>query len=54
MNVNIRTINIASNDGTFEGEITLFIQNVNVLNTLNSKLEKIDGINEIKRTYKHL
>ena len=53
MHVNIRSINISSEDGIFEGEITLFIHNVSFLNSLNEKLKKIDGVKEIKRTYKH-
>ena len=54
MHVNIRSINISSEDGIFEGEITLFVHNVTFLNSLNEKLTKIDGIKEIKRTYKHI
>ena len=53
MNVNMRAINIMSDNGIFEGEITLFVHNVSVLNSLNNKLEKVDGLTEIKRTYKH-
>ena len=54
MHVNIRSINISSEDGIFEGEITLFVHNVTFLNSLNEKITKIDGIKEIKRTYKHI
>ena len=53
MNVNMRAINIKSNNGVFEGDITLFVHNVSLLNSLNSKLEKVDGLTDIKRTYKH-
>ena len=52
MNVNMRAINIISNNGIFEGEITLFVHNVNVLNSLINKLKKVDGVTEIKRIYK--
>ena len=52
MNVNIKAVNIKSNDGLFEGEITLKIHNVNFLNSLIKKLKKIDGIQAIERSYK--
>ena len=53
MNVNMRAININSHDGVFEGEITLFVHNVSVLNSLTSKLRNVDGVTQINRTYKH-
>ena len=53
MNVNMRAININSDDGVFEGEITLFVHNVTVLNTLTEKLKNVDGVTKIKRIYKH-
>ncbi len=52
MNVNIKAINITSHDGMFQGEITLKVHNVNFLNSLIKKLEKIDGLQTIERTYK--
>ena len=52
MNVNIKAVNIKSNDGLFEGEITLKIHNVNFLNSLIKKLKKIDGLQTIERSYK--
>ena len=54
MNVNMRGINIDSKDGIFEGDITLFVHNVNVLNSLTKKLRNVDGVTKINRTYKHL
>ena len=54
MNVNMRAININSKDGIFEGEITLFVRNVSVLNSLTKKLQNVDGVTKINRTYKHL
>ena len=54
MNVNMRAINIYSKDGVFEGEITLFVRNVSVLNSLTEKLKNVDGVTKINRTYKHL
>ena len=52
MNVNINAVNIISNDGLFEGEITLKIHNVNFLNSLIKKLKKIDGLQSVERSYK--
>ena len=52
MNVNIKAVNIISNDGLFEGEIILKIHNVNFLNSLIKKLKKIDGLQSIERSYK--
>lgn len=52
MNVNIKAVNIISNDGLFEGEITLKIHNVSFLNSLIKKLKTIEGLKTIKRSYK--
>jgi GTP pyrophosphokinase len=52
MNVNIKGITINSQDGIFEGEITLKVHNVSFLDSLMKKLKKIDGLNSIERTYK--
>ena len=53
MNVNIKSINISSDDGIFEGIITLKVHNVSFLKELTNKLEKIEAISSITRTYKH-
>jgi len=53
MNVNIKSINISSNDGIFEGVITLKVHNVTFLKELTNKLEKMKAISSITRTYKH-
>ena len=53
MNVNIKSINISSNDGIFEGIITLKVHNVTFLKQLTTKLKKIKAISSITRTYKH-
>lgn len=52
MNVNIKAVNIISNDGLFEGEITLKIHNVSFLNSLIKKLKTIEGLKTIRRSYK--
>lgn len=49
MNVNIKSINISSNDGIFEGEITLKVHNLKFLNTLIENLKNVDGLKTIHR-----
>jgi GTP pyrophosphokinase len=53
MHVDIKAINVISNDGVFEGEITLKVHNYNFLKEVTEKLEKVEGIESISRTYKH-
>ena len=53
MNVNIKSINISSHDGIFEGIITLKVHNVTFLKELTDKLGKVEAISSITRTYKH-
>jgi len=53
MNVNIKSININSGDGVFDGIITLKVRNASFLKELTTKLEKIKAITSITRTYKH-
>ena len=53
MHVNIKSINITSDDGIFEGTITLKAHNVTFLKELTDKLKKIKAISSITRTYKH-
>ena len=53
MNVNIKSINISTDDGVFEGIITLKVHNVSFLKELTKKIQKIDNISSITRTYKH-
>lgn len=49
LSVNMRSISFESNDGIFDGNITLFIQNTNHLNELMDKLVKIKGVISIGR-----
>ena len=53
MHVNIKSIDINSDDGIFEGIITLKVHNVSFLNELTNKLKKIKAISSITRTFKH-
>ncbi len=53
LNVDIKSININTHDGVFEGDITLKVHNDTFLSEITKKLEKIEGIVNISRTYKH-
>jgi GTP pyrophosphokinase len=53
LHVDIKSINIYTHDGVFEGEITLKVHNETFLSEITKKLEKIEGIVKISRTYKH-
>ncbi len=47
--LNIRSLNIATKNGVFTGEVMLYIQNVMSLNELIDQLHKIDNIEKIER-----
>ncbi len=48
-NVNIRNIHIDTHDGTFEGEVMLYIHDTQHLNNLIKKLKKIKGVQKVSR-----
>lgn len=48
-NTNIKSINIGSNESTFEGTITLYVNNLEHLNVLIERLKKVRGIYHIER-----
>jgi len=49
LQVNMRSLSINSNDGMFEGRITLFVKDTQHLEALNRKLKKIKGISSVRR-----
>jgi guanosine-3',5'-bis(diphosphate) 3'-pyrophosphohydrolase len=49
LQVNMRSISIESNDGMFEGSVTLFVKDTQHLEALVRKLKKVKGILNIKR-----
>lgn len=51
-NINMRTVMFDTHDGIFEGELYLYIHNVDDLNMLISRLMKIKGIDNIERIEK--
>ena len=52
LHVDIKSINIYTHDGIFEGEITLKVHNETFLSEITKKLEKVEGMVKISRTYK--
>jgi len=48
-NTNIKSINIGTNESTFEGSITLYVNNLEHLNILIERLKKVRGIYHIER-----
>lgn len=49
LNVNILNIAFSSNDGVFEGKLVVKVKNISILTKLMERLEKIDGIDKVKR-----
>jgi RelA/SpoT family (p)ppGpp synthetase len=48
-NTNIKSININTNESTFEGSITIYVNNLEHLNLLIERLKKVKGIYQIDR-----
>ncbi|MCD8313820.1 MAG: HD domain-containing protein [Bacteroidales bacterium] len=51
MGININKINISTDEGVFSGVIALHVRNKKSLDQLIKKLEKIEGIESVVRTY---
>jgi guanosine-3',5'-bis(diphosphate) 3'-pyrophosphohydrolase len=51
-NINMRTVHFDTHDGIFEGDLYLYIHNVQDLNELISRLMKIKGMDTIERIEK--
>ncbi len=49
LRVNMRSIAIDSNDGLFEGTLTVFVSDTIHLNTLIKKINKVKGVMSVKR-----
>jgi GTP pyrophosphokinase len=49
LQVNMRSISIDSNDGMFEGSITLFVKDTQHLEAMIRKLKKVKGVMNIRR-----
>lgn len=49
LHVNMKKVSFTTEDGIFEGNISLKVKNNDILNTLISHLKKIDGIDKVNR-----
>ncbi len=49
MNIDMRGVHFDSDDGVFNGKITVVVKNKNTLDDLVSKLKKINGIDKVTR-----
>ncbi len=49
LNVNIHKLNISGDEGLFQGQITVHIQNNKQLNNLIKQLKKLEGIEKVDR-----
>ena len=52
-NINMRSLNISSNAGIFEGKITITVHNQMQLNVLIKRIKEINGISNVTRIYKN-
>jgi len=48
-NTNIKSINISSNDSTFEGSVTLYVQNLEHLSRIIQRIKKLKGVYAVDR-----
>lgn len=53
MHVNIQSISLNSEAGIFNGQLTVIVQNNNILKKLIENIKKVDGIDKITRVYKN-
>jgi GTP pyrophosphokinase len=49
LNINIRTFNMASHDGIFEGTIQLYVHDTNDLDNLMNRLKNLKGVESVMR-----
>ncbi len=49
LNLNIRSINVETTDGTFQGVLKIYIQDTNRLNLLINNIKKIKGVEKVFR-----
>ncbi len=49
LSINIRTVNLSSHDGIFEGEMELYVHSINDLTKLITNLGKIKGMEKVTR-----
>jgi len=54
LNVNIRSINLSSHDGIWEGTMDLYVHDTKDLNNLLMSLSKLKGVDSVKRVEEEL
>ena len=52
LKVNIKSININSSDGTFDGMITVLVTDKQYLKKVIDSIKKVDGITSVRRKFK--
>ncbi|WP_111708453.1 RelA/SpoT family protein [Lutibacter citreus] len=53
MSVNIHNINISSDNGIFEGKVTVSVKNKTQLQKISDSIKKIEGVDKVDRIYKY-
>lgn len=51
MHVNIQSISLSSEAGIFYGQVTVVVQNNNILKKLIESIKKVDGVDKVTRVY---
>ena len=51
LNVNIRKLTIETEDGIFEGKISVSVKNKSQLDKIMTEIKLVDGIKKVSRTY---
>ena len=51
MNVNIQSISLSGDAGIFEGQLTVIVQNNNILKKLIDNIKQIEGVDKVTRVY---
>ena len=51
MHVNIQSISLNSEAGIFYGQVTVVVQNNNILKKLIDSIKKVDGVDRVTRVY---
>ena len=46
---NIKSVNISTNESTFDGSVTVYVSNLEHLNTIIERLKKVKGIYKVER-----
>jgi GTP pyrophosphokinase len=49
MHVFIHSINIAGNEGVFDGKLSISVKNRTQLNKLIESIKKVDGVQKVER-----